>query len=325
MKSATSSSKGAIASIRANRAPATLQNGNLSSTGNSNLSPSEKDSTRNMSTSNIGKTAHQKYEHLLEILRSLGKTAVAFSGGVDSTFLLAAAHKAPVTELIALTMKRPYIAQWELVEAEAFIKQLAVKQQVIELPVDEEVRNNVPNRCYFCKSSTFKRFREELDALGFDTLVDGTNADDTQEYRPGMRAIRENHVRSPLQEAGLTKEEIRLLSHEMGLPEWDKPSNTCLVTRIPYNTLISDEDLRLIEQAELFLMKQGFRQVRVRKHSDLARIEVDPGMIDRLFEKEMAARITEHLKELGFKYVSLDLEGYKTGSLDQAILTNMKK
>jgi len=270
------------------------------------------------------RTRHEKYQDLLAILRGLGKTAVAFSGGVDSTFLLAAAKEAPVTELVAMTMKRPYIAQWELTEAEEFIGKLGVAHQVVELPVDEEVRNNVVNRCYYCKSSTFGYFREQLTEMGFDTLVDGTNADDMQEFRPGLRAIRENRVRSPLQEAGLTKPEIRALSREMGLPDWDKPANTCLVTRIPYNTLVTDEDLRLIEQAEYYLMKQGFRQVRVRKHDDLARIEVEPEMVARLLEPGTASTITGHLKELGFRYVSFDLEGYKTGKMDQAILKNSK-
>ncbi|MFO8029504.1 MAG: ATP-dependent sacrificial sulfur transferase LarE [Cyclonatronaceae bacterium] len=270
------------------------------------------------------RTRHEKYEDLLEILRGLGKTAVAFSGGVDSTFLLAAAKEAPVAGLVAMTMKRPYIAQWELDEADEFIRKLGIDHEIVELPVDEEVRNNVANRCYYCKSSTFGYFREQLEKMGFDTLVDGTNADDTQEYRPGLRAIRENGVRSPLQEAGLTKDEIRSLSREMGLAGWDKPANTCLVTRIPYNTLIRDEDLRLIEQAEYYMMKQGFRQVRVRKHNDLARIEVEPGMVARLLEPETAARVTDRLKELGFRYVSLDLEGYKTGKMDQTILKNSK-
>ena len=270
------------------------------------------------------RTRHEKYRDLLEILRRLGKTAVAYSGGVDSTFLLAAAKEAPVEKLVAMTMKRPYIAQWELVEAEEFIQKLGVEHQVVELPVDEEVRNNVVNRCYYCKSSTFGYFREQLEKMGFDTLVDGTNADDTQEYRPGLRAIRENGVRSPLQEAGLTKPDIRALSREMGLPDWDKPANTCLVTRIPYNTLVRDEDLRLIEKAEFYLMKQGFRQVRVRKHDDLARIEVEPAMVARLLEPGTASSITSHLKELGFRYVSLDLEGYKTGKMDQEILKTSK-
>ena len=270
------------------------------------------------------RTRHEKYRDLLEILRGLGKTAVAYSGGVDSTFLLAAAKEAPVQKLVAMTMKRPYIAQWELVEADEFIRKLGVEHHVVELPVDEEVRNNVVNRCYYCKSSTFGYFREQLQKMGFDTLVDGTNADDMQEFRPGLRAIRENGVRSPLQEAGLTKPDIRALSREMGLPDWDKPANTCLVTRIPYNTLVRDEDLRLIEKAEFYLMKQGFRQVRVRKHDDLARIEVEPAMVARLTEPGTASRITSHLKELGFRYVSMDLEGYKTGKMDQAILKNSK-
>jgi pyridinium-3,5-biscarboxylic acid mononucleotide sulfurtransferase len=279
---------------------------------------------RNRNTTPDQRTLHEKYEDLLEILRGLGKTVVAYSGGVDSTFLLAAAKEAPVAELVALTMKRPYIAQWELIEAEEFVAKLGITHRIVELPVDEEVRNNVVNRCYYCKSSTFGFFREELDRMGYDTLLDGTNADDTHEYRPGMRAIREQKVRSPLQEAGLTKPEIRELLREMGLPDWDKPANTCLVTRIPYNTRVSDEDLRLIEQAEYYMMKQGFRQVRVRKHDDLARIEVEPDMVPRLQEPETAARITAHLKELGFRYVSVDMGGYKTGSMDQTILKNVK-
>ncbi len=315
----TTRNGGSSNSSTGSNASNTNSTGNTDSSAGSNNTGSSTDAQPTDTRS-----LHEKYRGLLEILRGLGKTAVAYSGGVDSTFLLAAAKEAPVEELVAMTMKRPYIAQWELVEAEEFIQKLGVEHHVVELPVDEEVRNNVVNRCYYCKSSTFGYFREQLEKMGFDTLVDGTNADDTHEYRPGLRAIRENGVRSPLQEAGLTKPEIRALSREMGLPDWDKPANTCLVTRIPYNTLVRDEDLRLIEQAEFYLMKQGFRQVRVRKHDDLARIEVEPAMVARLLEPGTASRITSHLKELGFRYVSMDLEGYKTGKMDQAILKNSK-
>lgn len=263
---------------------------------------------------------HQKYENLLALLRSLGKTAVAFSGGVDSSFLLAAAKEAPVEELVALTMKRPYIAEWELEDANVIIDKLGVRQHIIEIPVDDEVRNNVPNRCYFCKSSTFRRFQEEIDQMGYDTLIDGTNADDAGEYRPGMRALREQKVRSPLKEAGLTKKEIRILSARLGLPTAEKPSNTCLVTRIPYNTYVSDEDLKKIEKAEWFLISEGFEQVRVRKHDDLARIEVGSDRISDLLEPALMDKVTVALKDIGFKHVSVDMEGYRTGSLDAEIL-----
>ncbi|MDG5768084.1 ATP-dependent sacrificial sulfur transferase LarE [Balneolales bacterium ANBcel1] len=267
-----------------------------------------------------GRSTSEKYADLLEILRNCGKTAVAFSGGVDSTFLLAAAGEAPTEKLVALTMKQPYFQQRELEEAAAFVKDFGVEHRVIEAPVDPRIMENPPNRCYLCKTATFKKFRKELDYMGFDTLLDGTNADDTHEYRPGLQAIEEQRVRSPLMEAGLTKNDIRLLSREMGLPIWDKPSNTCLVTRIPYNTKVLNEDLRQIEEAEFYLKEKGFLVVRVRKHGDLARIEVEPELIARLAKPEIMNATVAYFKKLGFRHVSLDLEGYMTGSMDKAIL-----
>ena len=268
---------------------------------------------------------NEKYQNLLELLRSLGKIAVAYSGGVDSTFLLAAAKEAPAGDLIALTMKQPYFADWELEEAREFAEELGVKHHVFEVGVDEKIRENPHNRCYHCKSITFTRFWEEVKLLGFDTLLDGTIADDTNEYRPGLRAVKEQNIRSPLREAGFTKENIRQMSKMMGLPVWDKPSNTCLITRIPYNTYVSDDDLRQIEFAELFLMKEGFSQVRVRKHDDIARIEVDPEKIEDLAQSDVINKVVPYFKSLGFSFVSIDLEGYKTGNMDKAILKNINK
>ncbi len=268
----------------------------------------------------IPQNAKQKYDDLLKIIRGFGKTAVAFSGGVDSTFLLVAAKEAPAEELVALTMKQPYFQQQELQEAESFIHDIGVAHKVIESPVNPKVMENPENRCYLCKSSTFHLFGNEVENMGFDTLLDGTNADDTQEYRPGLRALEEQKVRSPLKEAGLTKKEIRALSREMGLPIWDKPSNTCLITRIPYNTQVHEQDLRQIENAELFLREKGFKEVRVRKHGDVARIEVDPALIGMLTKPELMQETVTHLKSIGFYHISVDLEGYRTGSMDKAIL-----
>lgn len=266
------------------------------------------------------RTIRQKYEELKDLIRTLGKVAVAYSGGVDSTFLLKAASEAPASKLIALTVKQVYTQHWELDEASAFVGDLGVTHRIIEPPADEKVLENPVNRCYLCKSGTFTIFRDEMEKLGYDTLIDGTNVDDTGEHRPGMRAVREHGVRSPLLETGFTKKEIREMSRILNIPDWDKPSNTCLITRVPYNTKVSNEDLRQIENAELFLMKQGFKQVRVRKHGDTARIEVDPHLIGKLVESENINKIVPYLKSIGFAYISLDLEGYKTGSLDKTIL-----
>lgn len=260
-----------------------------------------------------------KYDHLLSIIRSLGKLAVAYSGGVDSTLLLAAAHKAPAERLIAMTVRKSYTQHWEVDEARAFVEDLGVEYVLLEPGDNEQVMKNPVNRCYLCKSDTFSLFHEEMKQRGFDTLADGSNADDTGEYRPGMQAKLEQGVRSPLLEAGLHKAEIRELSRRLQIPDWDKPSNTCLITRMPYDTLVTPKDLRQIEKAEKFLMDLGFRQVRVRKIGDAARIEVDPWKITDLASPDTINTVVPYVKSLGFSHVSLDLEGYKTGSMDYAL------
>lgn len=258
---------------------------------------------------------NQKYERLLALLRSFKSAAVAYSGGVDSSFLLAASKEAPIKKLTAFTMKRGYFTEREFNEAKSFADKYGVLFQVFELPIGPEVRENLPDRCYHCKTSTFGKFQEEMKIQGYDVLLDGTNADDLGEYRPGLKAVKEHGVRSPLAEAGLSKKEIRQIMKAKRVPGHDKPANTCLVTRFPYHTTITDEALRQIEDAENFLINLGYPDVRVRKHNDLARIEVSPSHLHHLLNH--AEAITSYLKEKGFKHVCVDLMGYRTGSMDK--------
>lgn len=276
-------------------------------------------------TGNIAETAGkpdpastlQKYEHLLMLLRKTSKIAVAFSGGTDSTFLLFAASQAPVTSLLALTMKRPYIFGQEISDAQDFTRRHGIPHRIIERPLDHTLANNPPDRCYLCKTDTFRLFRQEADNAGCGLLADGTNADDTGEHRPGLRALQELGVRSPLKEAGLTKMEIRYLAKKHGLEIWNKPSNSCLLTRLPYHTEIRLEDLAMIEEAESILTAMGFRQVRVRKFGGSARIEVDAELTARLQKELESGTLTGKLLRLGFEQVSIDPEGYQTGNMDR--------
>lgn len=257
-----------------------------------------------------------KHERLLDLLRSLGPSAVAFSGGVDSTFLARAVADAGVSPSLLMTVVTPYIPRWEVREAQQLAERLALPHLLVELPTPEEVRMNPPDRCYLCKRILFSRLLEEAGQRGLRHLLEGTNADDLSDDRPGLRAIRELGVKSPLLEAGLTKQEIRTLSREMGLPTWDKPAFACLLSRLPCGSEVRETRLRRIEQAELRLMHMGFRAVRVRDHGELARIEVEPEDRSRLADDAMAGRVTSELRELGYRYVCLDLEGYRTGSMN---------
>ncbi|MDI6400815.1 ATP-dependent sacrificial sulfur transferase LarE [Balneolaceae bacterium ANBcel3] len=263
--------------------------------------------------------AEKKYEQLKHNLKQSGRIAVAYSGGVDSTFLLYAAKEADVRGLIALTVQQPYIQAEEIEDAAAFTKKWDIPHIVLAPPTDPQVMENPPDRCYLCKTGTFTLFKEEVEKRGFNILADGTNADDTGEYRPGMQAIKELGVRSPLLEAGLKKEEIRYLLKKAGIPGWRKPSNTCLLTRIPYNTPVSIKMLQSIEKAEQFLIKLGFEEVRVRKHGDTARIELSQNDIEKAAKSDLRNQLIPFFKDLGFSYITIDLEGYITGSLDKNI------
>ena len=262
---------------------------------------------------------HEKLELLKTLLHRYGSAAIAFSGGVDSSFLLKTAADVLGDRAAAFTAAPPFVPRRELSEAAAFCRENGIRQ--IVLPAEsfllEGARKNPPDRCYRCKTELFSRIRERALEEGFQTVAEGSNADDLLDYRPGMRALRELGIQSPLLEAGLGKAEIRELSREMGLPTWDKPSFACLASRFPVGEEISDEKLRMIDRSEQFLLNCGFRQFRVRLHGSLARIELLPEELEKAAEPDMRGRITEALQAYGFRYVTLDLTGYRTGSMNE--------
>ena len=261
----------------------------------------------------------QKFIVLQEYLISLGNIAVAFSGGLDSTFLLTVASKSVKAKVIALTLKTPYIPDWELDEAKKTCIDLKIEHIIIESGIPEDIRNNPPERCYMCKSFVFSRFKGEAKKYGAFELIDGTNKDDISDYRPGLKALNELGIKSPLLECDLTKEDIRKFSKMLGIISWNKPAYACLLTRIPYNTDIKEPDLLLIEKGELFLHKLGFTEARLRLHNKTARIEIGAEKMDKFMNPELRLEIVNELKRLGCLYVSLDLEGYRTGSMNNNI------
>jgi pyridinium-3,5-biscarboxylic acid mononucleotide sulfurtransferase len=260
-----------------------------------------------------------KTKKLDAILKELKSFVVAFSGGVDSSFLLYRAHSLKGIEIMGATIKTPYIPESELGEAVEFAKLHGINHRIINLHFPETVRNNPADRCYICKKILFSELVTFAGENGFRYVIDGTNADDTNVYRPGLRALQELGIRSPLQEAGLTKKDIREMLRKEGLPVADKPALACLLTRIPYNTTVSEGMLKMIEQAEYFLLNKGFPGARVRMHGDLARIECLPDHFERIIQNPDKEHIINSLKKIGFRYVSLDLEGYRSGSADQYI------
>ncbi|SHJ12057.1 uncharacterized protein SAMN02745165_01629 [Malonomonas rubra DSM 5091] len=263
-----------------------------------------------------------KLERLQQIFLRHKTAAVAFSGGVDSTFLLhAAIEQLGCDNVIALTAVSPLFPAAELKASQALAASLGARQQLIEIDLlqQPEVVANQPERCYHCKKNLFQKLLAAAKENNCLALFDGSNLDDLEDYRPGRKALAELQISSPLLEAGLSKQEIRQLSKERSLPTWDKGSFACLASRVPYGIELSSERLQRIERCENWLQQQGFSNYRVRCHSELARIELPAAEINRLLEEQLRSRMLDEFKAAGFTYVTLDLQGFRSGSLNETL------
>jgi uncharacterized protein len=262
-----------------------------------------------------------KHENLKHYLKNLEKVAVAFSGGVDSTFLLATAHDVLGRNVLAVTARSWSFPKRELKEACDFTRQHHIEHILVdseELEIEGFSQNPV-NRCYLCKTELFTKIREIAESRGISHIAEGSNTDDNGDYRPGLQAVAELGVHSPLRRANLSKSEIRRLSNERGLPTWNKQSFACLSSRFPYGEAITKERLAMIDQAEQFLLDAGFRQVRVRYHDQLARIETDENGFRLFSDQSLREKIHRRFREIGFTYTSVDILGYRTGSMNETL------
>lgn len=268
-----------------------------------------------------------KYKKLKSILKKMGRVLVAFSGGVDSTFLLKVSRDVLGGNVLAVTASSETYPEREREEAERLAKELNVRYKIIQTQELENPRfaSNPPQRCYFCKKELFSKLQDIARAEGIPYVLDGSNYDDINDFRPGAKAVKELGIRSPLKEVRLGKSEIRLLSERLNLPTWNKPSFACLSSRFPYFTPIDTKSLKQVARAEEYLRRLGFYQIRVRHHGQVARIEMEPHEFSKIMEKKIKEAVIRNFKKFGYIYTTLDLAGYRTGSMNESLSSGLKR